>query len=343
MAKTTKLATGAIACAGAVAAFTAITASSLLTARHKIRTSCREFYKTAKKEMVQPGLKEGFDPQDMFYVESADVWLFSGYHVGFGSRKPSPIYKMDASGNVAKLIVKLPNGEVYKGHGAAVCATDAHAFLTVKDGYVVMSLSELLDAKDGDCVRAFAHVPVELEPAFMNIKDGVLYIGEFYHARFYDTPQSHWIECPDGTTNPALMYAYDASDSAASIFGFSPRPNRVYSIPLEIQGMCVASDGRIVLSQAWGYGDSRLLVYEPGSASKQDAVSEDVPTYLVAGEEAPLHYLCSSTLQKALAIPPMAEGIDEHDGRVWIANESASNLYALGKINGGKYVYSIEV
>lgn len=333
----------AIAGASAVGALAVIGAGSLLAARHKVRKSCREFYKAARKEMAQPGLKEGFDPQDMFYVESGDVWLFSGYHVGFGSRKPSPIYRMDAAGNVAKLTVKLPDGEIYKGHGAAVCATDTHAFLTVKDGYVVMSLSDVLEAEDGDCVKAFAHVPVELEPAFMNIKDGVLYIGEFYHARFYDTPPSHWIECPDGTTNPALMYAYDASDSAASIFGFSPRPNRVYSIPLEIQGMCVAPGNRIVLSQSWGYGDSRLLVYELGSAAKQDVASEDAPTYLVAGEGAPLHYLCSSTLQKAIAVPPMAEGIDEHDGRVWLANESASNLYALGKINGGKYVYSIEV
>lgn len=43
---------------------------------------------------------------------------------------------------------------------------------------------------------------------------------------------------------------------------------------------------------------------------------------------------------QTLTVPPMAEGIDTHDGQVYLANESASNLYLLGKFFGGSYVYS---
>ena len=43
---------------------------------------------------------------------------------------------------------------------------------------------------------------------------------------------------------------------------------------------------------------------------------------------------------QTLTVPPMAEGIDTHDGQVYLANESASNLYLLGKFFGGSYVYA---
>lgn len=333
---------GIIACLGVTSALVGI-AGGLAAYRCRMRKTCREFYENATRHMVQPGLKEGFDPQDMFYVESANTWLFSGYNVKPKTRNVSPLYKVDSKGAVSKLTVELPDGTTYKGHGAAICAAGEHAFLTVKDGFVVMELSSVLDAADGDTVRAFAHVPVELEPAFMNIQNGILYIGEFYHKRFYETPKSHWVECPDGSMNPALMYAYDSSDGSDAVFGFAPQPSRVYSIPGEIQGMCVASDQRIVMSQSWGYGHSELLVFDPGTAIEQDKQNELTPTFRVAGREAPLYHLYLGIQQKNIALPPMSEGIDTHDGQVWISSESASSLYLLGRINDGKYVYSLTV
>lgn len=329
--------------ASALGTIAALCGAGIAAYRHKIRKLCKQFYSEAKRQFVIPGLKEGFDPQDLFYVASANIWLFSGYDPRRKEQKISPIYKVDESGNVTKLAIKLPSGVVYRGHGAAVCATDEHVFLTVKDGYVVMSLQSVLEAEDGATIDAFAHVPVELEPAFMNIQDGILYIGEFYHKFFYDTPKSHWLKTPNGSENSALMYAYDQSDATDALFGFAPRPSRVYSIPGEIQGMCVMPENRIVLSQSWGYGTSEMIVYGTGSAITKDAPKDDSPTYLVAGEEAPLYYLYPSVEQKRITLPPMAEGIDSHDGQVWIANESASGIYILGKFNGGKYVYSLPV
>ena len=45
-------------------------------------------------------------------------------------------------------------------------------------------------------------------------------------------------------------------------------------------------------------------------------------------------------LVQTLTVPPMAEGIDDVNGEVYLANEAASNLYLLGKFYGGQYVYS---
>lgn len=334
---------GLIAGAGAIGAIAAFCVGYVAAYRHKIRKKCKQFYSESKRQFVIPGLKDGFDPQDLFYVESEGIWLLSGYNPRKSEDRISPIYKIDSTGKVSKLKIKLPNGLIYKGHGAAVSATEEYVFLTVKDGYVVMNKSSVLEANDGDTIAAFAHVPVGLEPAFMNIQDGILYIGEFYHKFFYNTPQSHWLETPEGVKNPALMFAYDSSNSADAIFGFEPRPSRVYSIPAEIQGMCVMPENRIVLSQSWGYGTSEMIVYGTGSAIKTDNSEEATLTYEVTGEEVPLYFLYPSVEEKRITLPPMAEGIVSHDGEVWISNESASGIYILGKFNGGKYVYSISV
>lgn len=343
MTRSKKLSSGLTACIGVAGVLTGAVAGALVAYRRRIRSSCQEFYQNAKRQMVLPGLKDGFDPQDLFYVASANTWLFSGYNVKRDNKDISPVYKVGADGKVSRLVIELPDGSIYRGHGAAICTTDEHAFLTVSDGYVVMHLADLLEATDGETVHAFAHVPVELEPAFMNIQNGILYIGEFYHKHFYKTPRSHWLKCPDGTKNPALMYAYDPSDASDAVFGFTPQPSRVYSIPGEIQGMCVASDNRIVMSKSWGYGDSEMPVFAAGSAVEKDAAGAKAPMYRVAGKKVPLYYLYADTIEKTIALPPMSEGIDYVEGEVWIANESASSLYVLGRINGGKYVYSLSV
>lgn len=52
------------------------------------------------------------------------------------------------------------------------------------------------------------------------------------------------------------------------------------------------------------------------------------------GHKAPLYFLDEATRVETLTVPPMAEGIDDVNGEVYLANEAASNLYLLGKFYG---------
>lgn len=297
-----------------------------------VARSCSSFYDSAEKPFAIPGVKSGFVPQDMYYLEDEDTWLFSGYNPFFNA--PSPIYVRAGDGSVKKIVVTLPDGAIYRGHGAAVTAQGDNVFLTVSDGYVVLSKKDLLSATDGSVIQSHGHVPVELEPAFMTIQNGVLYIGEFYQPLFYPTPKSHWVKLDEGKENPALIYAYEPDENG--LFGFSEQATAVYSIPADIQGMCITDDNRMVLSRAWGVGDASLLVYDLNKTAQKG-------TYMVDGHEAPLYVLDSNDFLKSVTVPPMAEGIDFKDGKVFLANESASNLYLLGKPIGGKNVYAFEV
>lgn len=315
----------------AVAAGGAVAFAAVLAKRRAVRTSCKPFYAEATERFTIPGINHGFVPQDLFYLADEQTWLFSGY---MANRRPSPLFQVGADGTVRRHEVRLPDGSLYRGHGAAVTAAGPYVFLTVRDGFVVLSRAALDAAADGDILQATDHRTVPLEPAFMNVQKGMLYIGEFQHRLFYPTPKSHWLRCPSGETNPALALAYAPHEKGP--FGFGEHPAAVYSIPGNVQGLCVTPEGNIALSLAWGLGDAEVRVYDPAKAKRGGS-------YLVEGHHCPLYFLDNATLAKTLTVPPMAEGIDEVDGQVYLANESASNLYLLGKFYGGQHVYSFPV
>lgn len=325
--KSKTLPTIVVASAG-IAAGAAVSFTGFLLKRRAVRTTCKPFYAEATRRFKIPGISEGFVPQDLFYLSDEQTWLFSGY---LANRRPSPIYQVGADGTVRRHEVRLPEGSLYRGHGAAVTAAGPFVFLTVRDGFIALDRAELAKAADGDVLQATGHRAVPLMPAFMTVQKDMLYIGEFSHRLFYPTPKSHWLRCPSGETNPALLLAYAPHDGGP--FGFGEHPSAVYSIPGNVQGMCVTPEGNIVLSLAWGFGDAEVRIYDPAQAKRGGS-------YLVEGHKAPLYFLDEATRVETLTVPPMAEGIDDVNGEVYLANEAASNLYLLGKFYGGQYVYS---
>ena len=314
--------------AAAATAGAAVLAGALLAKRCWVHATCKPFYAEASRLFKIPGIDEGFVPQDLFYLEEEGIWLFSGY---MANRSPSPLYKVLPDGTTCRHEVQLPNGSLYRGHGAAVAAAGPYALLTVKDGFVALDRQRLVSAADGEVLQVLGHRHVPLQPAFMNVQKGRLYIGEFYHRLFYPTPKSHWLRCPSGEVNPALALAFSPDDQGP--FGFAEQPTAVYSLPGNVQGLCLTPEGRMALSLSWGFGNAQVRLYDPARAP-------ETSTYAIDGHEMPLRFLDDATLVRTLTVPPMAEGIDCHGGTIYLANESASNLYLLGKLYGGRYVYA---
>ena len=247
--------------AGAAVAGAAVAFAAVLAKRHRVRATCKPFYSEATRHFKIPDINHGFVPQDLFYLDDEKTWLFSGY---MANRKPSPIFQVGEGGEVRRHEVRLPDGSLYRGHGAAITASGPYVFLTVRDGFVVLDRAALAAAADGDTLEATDRRAIPLEPAFMNVQKGMLYIGEFQHRLFYPTPKSHWLTCPSGEVNPALVYAY--APHAHGPFGFGEHPAAVYSIPGNVQGLCVTPDGNIALSLSWGFGDAEVHIYDPAGA-----------------------------------------------------------------------------
>lgn len=300
--------------------------------RAYVRSSCRSFYEDAHVVGSIPGLDEGFVPQDLFYMDSYAMWLFSGY---MNDGSASPLYKVRKGWSPQRLTVELPDGQIYDGHGAAVTTAGDYVFLTVSNGYAVFRASTIAQAGPNACVQAIAIVPVPLTPAFMIAQNNALYLGEFYEPFFYNTPRSHHVTTPDHTHNPALMLAYPAASNEA--FGFARTPTRCFSIPARVQGMCLTDQGtRLVLSCSWGYGDAHLLAYDTSRFQTDGSLAID-------GFDVPLTCLDGRSLVERLRVPPMAEGIDGHNGAVFLANEAASERYLIGRFYGGGVVYRLPI
>lgn len=313
----------------AVGALAALVAVALIAVIAFVRTAYSQFYDDAEPVFPIPGLAAGFIPQDLDHVEAGDVWLFSGY---MGDGAPSPIYKRQPGGAVQRIQVQLPDGRPYTGHGSGITSDAAHLFLTQEEGLLIFELDDVVNAADGDTVRAVAERQLEFSPAFLNIEGDVLYLGNFYRPGNYETPEHHHLQTADGSTNPAVIYGYLAD--AAAPFGYQEQAALVYSIPERIQGICEVPGGGIALSQSYGLASSHILVYDPADALANGAFTAD-------GREVPLYVLDATNCVDDITAPPMTEGIEWHDGRIYIAEESATNKYLFGKLYGAGQVYAL--
>lgn len=165
----------------------------------------------------------------------------------------------------------------------------------------------------------------------------------------------------------------DADADGDARYGFSRQADRAYSLPDKVQGMSVLPNGDIVLSTSYGFNTSHLLTYRvlsqevldaaqdasvtesterslsfgaeaqdnANGASAGDSAANSPYTFFVDGRSVPLFFLDSTNLVSDIEAPPMTEGIEFHDGRIWVSEESASNKYLFGKLYGAGDVFSL--
>lgn len=296
-----------------------------------VRVAYAPFYQQAEAAFPIPGINSGFVCQDLDRLEHGDAWLFSGYTT---DSRPSPVYRRSADGSVQRLLLAAPDGELYDGHGSAITSSGRYVYVACEGGLLVFEESDLVNAADGDTVLALGKIDLDFTPSFGNVEGEYLLVGNFYRAGNYETPGEHRIATPDGSQNPAVIYAYPLSDTAQ--WGLADALEAVLSIPERIQGTCLTADGRIVLSQSYGLATSHLLAYDTARLIQDGAFTAD-------GQEVPLYCLDSRSLVTDVAAPPMTEGIESYEGRVYVSEESASNRYIFGKLYGAGTVYALDM
>lgn len=296
-----------------------------------MRTTYSSFFDDAKQEFKLPGIDSGFIPQDLDFYDQDSVWLVSGYMSDDGA---SPLYKRTSDGTIDKINLKDEEGSDYTGHGSAVTSTEDNVFITCEYGYLVFSAEDIISAQNGDTVTAIDKVSLDFSPAFMNIEQDGLLLGNFYHPGAYETPDEHTIATVDESDNNAVLYVYPSNLDAE--YGFSRIPDRVYSIPDRVQGVCATDDGKLIFSSSYGFNPSHILIFDV-----TELESEGV--FLADGSNVPLYVLDSRSQLEDIVAPPMTEGIETHEDRIFISEESATNKYIFGKLYGAGYVYSIDL
>lgn len=294
------------------------------------------FYKTAAKEFDTPGKDDGFVQQGLEYVDG--TFLTCGY-MGDG-KSASRIYITEGTKyenrKTEYVCLYFEDGSVVTSHAGGLSHFGDYVYLCDSEGdparIIVFSLDEILAAQNGGKVFAKGFFEVDNNASFCYVKDGTLYVGEYYKAKRFPTKEEHAMTAPDGSKHAATIFGYYLDENGE--FGLQDYDaDFVYSICDTVQGMCITDGGQIVLSTSFALMTSHHYYYDLPQGEAEGEFSLD-------GREIPLWYLDSNDLTKDVKLPPMSEEIVFVDGRIYVMNESACNKYIFGKLLRAKYIWS---
>ncbi len=305
---------------GAIAALFILAWLSLNVAKYFMYA---DYYKQREKVSDIPALNDGFVPQGLDYDAQTDTYIHSGYNGQYAE-----IYFVKGK-ETKKLIPVNEAGERELGHAGGVTRAGDYLYLCDNAnegngtlGFVrIYRFEELLNAKDGDEIKAIRTLTVDDSSSFGFSDDNYLYVGEFYRAKDYETLTSHYYTTPAGDENKAILSAYPLNEDGSLADEY---PAFSISIPAQVQGFAMMENGKIAVSTSWGLTPSHLEIHS--------SMKDSGKTIAVSGEEVPLYYIDSSTREQDVKMPAFSEGLAIRDGKVVISFESACNKYIIGKL-----------
>ncbi len=302
------------------------------------------FYFNADAEYVTPGIYEGLVPQGYAYVDENKLYLQCGYMAD--GKSASRIYVTNSEDIDDTFYVELytADGKPYTGHTGGIASALGFVWLA-NDGdgddncVWVMSLAELLSAKNGGKMTLKTSFQPESRSAYCFADGNYLWVGEFHDAEKYPTKDTHKFDVSGGT-NSALVCAYklDANseygiacekDGEADVF----TPELLLSVTDQVQGFTKTPDG-FAISSSYAVSPSHLRFYSD--------VTKDTPdtALSVNGEDVPVYFLDADALTKDVQAAPMSEEIFVKDGRLYVLFESACQKYIFGNFTHGIHIYS---
>ena len=285
------------------------------------------FFIQAVPTMRTPGLWTGFVPQG-FEKIGEHTYLVAGYD---SADAPSSIYVIQGNTQTECELFDM-EGNPSTTHAGGVTTFGKFVYVAHGSHCDMYLLSDVLDG-DGKATMVDS-TTTDNKISFCSVIDGKLYAGAFYReGTQYSTPETHHITTATGEKNTALIMVYTLDESTGK--PVSEKPEKLYSITSNVQGMCVTDSGKIVLSTSWGLTASKILIYD-------ETIAQTL-TLTLDGNDYPTTVLDSACLTKTVTAPPMAEELVHENGRVIILCESASIKYVFGKFSSGNWLYSIPV
>ena len=300
------------------------------------RVRFHAFYKRAESTFAVPGIHSGYVPQGFDYDQEQGVFLATGY---MSDKTASRVYVLDGKGGEYYTSLLDVDGSAYVGHTGGIVHNGDYVYITGKSGLDVFPYRDILDGKP--TVAKCGEIRSYLDPAYCYIADGYLLTGSFYRVGNYETADYERMTTPNGEQNLAMMTVFKLDESAE--FGVNPDPCAVISTRGLAQGMCITASGKIVLSTSYALAASKLYVYDSAKLQVEDG-------YTFAGETkdgvafsfdgVKRVFLDGARHVDTIKAPCMSEELVYLNGKIYIMNESACNLYIFGKLTSGRKIYA---
>lgn len=261
-----------------------------------------EYYSMEETFCTNPGLDDGFVCQGICVSEENGVILVSGY---MADKSHSRIYVTDFESNSYFVELTRNGGEKYTGHAGGIALTGDTVYISNGSKLYVFSLTDVLNAKNGEKVDIGEGVKVSSAASFVYADEEYVYVGEF------NNPAEEQKEHIYGENHSIIeKYSHDDLEN----------PVKIYSIGDYAQGVCFTPDGKVIISTSYGLTSTVYYVYNEADATDTGEMLDGAPVYML-GE-------CVREVNG----PAMGEDLDYYNGKVITLTESASNKYIFGKL-----------
>ena len=316
-------------------------------ASYEGKTAYETFLAKTEKLFVIPGLKQVLTPQGIAVCPTIGRTYTSAYSV---DDIPSVVVVTEAGTHelVAEYHLYNADGTPFTSHVGGVAVTETHMYVSdnkdAEGNYRIAVISlENLPKEGSHNIQVEETVKMAMSPSLMNYTGGYLWVGNFYHpsADYVLSPNMEYTTlADDGSEYGCYILGFDMSAGHERLTNAEPypMPDVILAAPNRIQGMTLAGENKVVLSQSYGRAnDSALLVYNLDTTAAPDL------ELTLNGQSVPAFLLDGKRLAENINSIPMSEGLaTAPDGKVLVLYESGAIRYQDGK-HRTSYVWALTV
>lgn len=283
-----------------------------------------------------PGLDDGFIPQGICFVENLGVFAISGYMPNDtnGNKQYSRIYLVNPETNESKMFVI----DGFTGHAGGIASNGNDVWVSSggsssTNGKIYHFTTDMFKGESGSAVNYDGYFSVPVKGSVLYCDGEKLWVSEFYNN---DKDSNKVNKEHHYGSNHAWSCGYDLPVDVDYSAKEKLAPDVVLSIPDKVQGMSITADGEVIFSTSYGRrNNSKMHIFEPYT-------EWDTNTVNVFDTDVTLYVAKKKNRITRFKMPTLMEGIDYHNGMLYVIFESGAQTYADAKeIN--KDIWEIDI
>ena len=272
-----------------------------------------------------PGLEDGFIPQGLCFVENMGMFAISGYmpNDADGNKQNSRIYFVNPETDESKMFII----DDFTGHAGGIACHENDLWISSggsasSNGKIYHFTLDMFNCESGSAVSFDGYFSVPVKGSVLYCDGEKLWVSEFYNS---DKDSNKVNEAHHYGSNHAWSCGYDLPVNVDYTAKEKLAPDVVLSIPDKVQGMSVTDDGEVIFSTSYGRrNNSKMYVFE-------NYTQWDTNTLNVFDTDVTLYVAKKKNRIIRFVMPTLMEGIDYHNGKLYIIFESGAKTYADAK------------
>lgn len=272
-----------------------------------------------------PGLQDGFIPQGICFVENLGMFAISGYmpNDADGNKQNSRIYFVNPETDESKMFII----DDFTGHAGGIACHENDLWISSggsssSNGKIYHFTLDMFAGESGSTVSFDGYFSVPVKGSVLYCDGEKLWVSEFYNN---DKDNNKVNEAHHYGSNHAWSCGYDLPVNVDYSAKEKLVPDIVISIPDKVQGMSVTADGEVIFSTSYGRrNNSKMYVFE-------NYTEWDTNTVNVFDSDVTLYVSKKKNRIISFKMPTLMEGIDYHNGKLYIIFESSAETYADAK------------